>query len=158
MSKKPEPADGTIAVNRKAKFDYYIEAHYEGGLALQGWEVKALRAKKGNLTDSYVLLKDGEAYLFGAQITPLPTVSTHIVPDPLRTRKLLLNKAEIAKMGMTVQREGYTAVALSLYWKNNHVKVDIGIAKGKQEHDKRDVEKEREWAREKSRVMKKRAP
>lgn len=155
-AKKAEStSQGTIILNRKAKFDYYIEDRFEAGVALQGWEVKSLRANKVNLTDSYVLLKGGEAFLFGALITPLPTVSTHIIPDPLRTRKLLLNKTEIAKIGQSIQREGYTAIATAMYWKNNHVKVEIGIAKGKQEHDKRDTSKEREWQREKSRVMKK---
>ncbi len=155
-AKKAEStSQGTIVLNRKAKFDYYIEERYEAGIALEGWEVKSLRANKVNLTDCYVLLKDGEAFLFGAQIQPLPTVSTHIVPDPMRTRKLLLNKTEIVKIGRAIERAGYTAIAVSMYWKHNRVKVEIGIAKGKQEHDKRDTTKDREWQREKERTMKK---
>ena len=124
-------------------------------VVLHGWEVKSLRAGKANLTDSYVIFKNGEAYLLGAQIMPLLSASTHVVPDPIATRKLLLNKTEIAKLSQAVAAKGYTVVALSLYWKANKVKVSIGLAKGKQDHDKRDTSKEREWQREKERAMKK---
>lgn len=155
MSKKDKnQTSATIAVNRRAKFDYFIEKRFEAGIVLQGWEVKAMRDGKANLSDSYVIFKNGEAYLIGAQITPLSTVSTHYVPDPTATRKLLLNKTEIVKLGAEVAQKGYTVVALSLYWKNNKIKVEIGLAKGKAEHDKRDTSKDREWQREKERAMK----
>lgn len=144
----------TIAVNRRAKFDYFIEKRLEAGIVLQGWEVKAMREGKANLTDSYVMFKNGEAFLLGAQVVPLNTVSTHFVPDPTATRKLLLNKTEIAKLSAEVAQKGYTLLALSLYWKSNRVKVELGLAKGKAEHDKRDTTKEREWQREKERTMK----
>lgn len=144
----------TIAVNRRAKFDYFIEKRLEAGIVLQGWEVKAMREGKANLTDSYVIFKNGEAFLLGAQVIPLNTVSTHFVPDPTATRKLLLNKTEIAKLSAEVAQKGYTLLALSLYWKSNRVKVELGLAKGKAEHDKRDTTKEREWQREKERTMK----
>jgi len=155
MSKKDKnQTSATIAVNRRAKFDYFIEQRFEAGIVLQGWEVKAMRDGKANLSDSYVIFKNGEAYLIGSQITPLSTVSTHYVPDPTATRKLLLNKTEIVKLGAEVAQKGYTVVALSLYWKNNKIKVEIGLAKGKAEHDKRDTSKDREWQREKERAMK----
>ena len=147
-------SSATIAVNRRAKFDYFIEKRLEAGIVLQGWEVKAMREGKANLTDSYVIFKSGEAFLLGAQVIPLNTVSTHFVPDPTATRKLLLNKTEIAKLSAEVAQKGYTLLALSLYWKSNRVKVELGLAKGKAEHDKRDTTKEREWQREKERTMK----
>ena len=147
-------SSATIAVNRRAKFDYFIEKRLEAGIVLQGWEVKAMREGKANLTDSYVIFKSGEAILLGAQVIPLNTVSTHFVPDPTATRKLLLNKTEIAKLSAEVAQKGYTLLALSLYWKSNRVKVELGLAKGKAEHDKRDTTKEREWQREKERTMK----
>lgn len=155
MSKTDKKSSSaTIAVNRRAKFDYFIEKRLEAGIVLQGWEVKAMREGKANLTDSYVIFKSGEAYLLGAQVIPLNTVSTHFVPDPTATRKLLLNKTEISKLSAEVAQKGYTLLALSLYWKNNHIKVELGLAKGKAEHDKRDTTKEREWQREKERTMK----
>ena len=155
MSKKDKKqTSATIAVNRRAKFDYFIEKRFEAGIVLQGWEVKSMRDGKANLSDSYVIFKNGEAYLIGSQITPLNTVSTHYVPDPTATRKLLLNKTEIVKLAAEVAQKGYTVVALSLYWKNNKIKVEIGLAKGKAEHDKRDTSKDREWQREKERTMK----
>ena len=153
--KDQKPGDATIASNRRASFDYFIEQRSEAGIVLQGWEVKSLRAGKANLTDSYVMFKNGEAYLIGAQIMPLLSASTHVVPDPTATRKLLLKKTEIVKFEQAVAAKGYTVVALSLYWKNNKVKVSLGLAKGKQAHDKRDTTKEREWQREKERTMKK---
>lgn len=156
MTKKPKSQTGssTIALNKRAKFDYFIEERFEAGLVLEGWEVKALRAGKAQLTDSYVLFKDGEAFLLGAQITPLNTVSTHVHTDPIRTRKLLLSRREIDKIGGAVLAKGYTCVALALYWKKHMVKCEIGLAKGKAKHDKRDTEKERDWQRQKQRIMK----
>jgi len=144
----------TIAVNRKARFDFFIEDRFEAGLVLEGWEVKSLRDGKGNIADSYVLLKDGEAFLIGSHFIPLQTASTHINPDPTRTRKLLLNQRELATLYNAVNKKGFTVVALSLYWKNNRVKADIGIGRGKKQHDKRDTEKDRQWNRDKARIMK----
>jgi SsrA-binding protein len=150
--KKKTPA--TIAVNRKARHDYFIEADYECGLALEGWEVKSLRAGKAQLTESYVHLRNGEAWLLGAHITPLNTASTHIHPDPTRTRKLLLNRHELDGMVGDVARKGYTLVPLSLYWSKGRAKLSIGLAKGKKQHDKRATQKDRDWQRQKSRVLK----
>ncbi len=152
--KDKQKTNSTIAQNRKANFEYFIEERFEAGLVLEGWEVKSLRAGRIQLDQAYVLLKNGEAWLFGALINPLQTVSTHITPDTLRNRKLLLSKREISKLIGSVERKGYTVIPLSLYWKNNRVKVAIGLAKGKQLHDKRATEKERDWAREKQRLLK----
>lgn len=146
----------SITVNRRALHDYSIEERFEAGLVLQGWEVKSLRDGKVQLSDSYVLLKNGEAWLFNAHISPLQTVSTHYVPDPLRSRKLLLNDRELSKLFGAVQREGYALIPLSLYWKHNHVKAEIALAKGKKLFDKRETEKRKDWQREKQRVMKSR--
>lgn len=146
--------DNTIAVNKKARHDYFIEDSFEAGLVLHGWEVKSLRAKSIQLKESYVLLKNGEAWLFGAHISPLPTASTHIDPDPIRSRKLLMHRREIDRLIGAVERKGYTIVALKLYWKKGRAKIEVGIAKGKQQHDKRSSEKDRDWAREKARIMK----
>lgn len=154
MAKKPKKPSNTIAQNKKARFDYQIEDRIEAGLQLQGWEVKSLRAGKAQLTDSYVIFKDGEAWLLGAQIQPLPTASTHFVVDPIRTRKLLLKASEIAKLQAATEQKGYTVVATDLYWKGHLVKCKIALAKGKQAHDKRATEKERDWNREKSRILK----
>lgn len=155
MSKaKKKNSDNTIARNRKAKFDYFIEDHFEAGLVLEGWEVKSLREGKGNISDSYVLMKNGEAWLIGCHIIPLLTAATHTQPDPDRTRKLLLNHKELAKLFSAVDRKGYTVVALSMYWKRNLVKLDIGIGRGKQQHDKRDAQKDRDWNRDKARILK----
>ncbi|TEA27195.1 SsrA-binding protein SmpB [Candidatus Schmidhempelia bombi] len=155
VKKKANKAgSATIALNKRARHEYFIEAEIEAGLELQGWEVKSLRAGKVNISDSYVLLKGGEAWLFGATITPLNVASTHIVCDPMRTRKLLLNKRELASLFGNINKEGYTVVALSMYWKNAWAKVKIGIAKGKKQHDKRDDIKAREWERNKARIMK----
>ena len=143
-----------IADKRRARYDYFIEETYEAGLSLQGWEVKSLRAGRAQLKEAYVFLKDAEAYLFGAHVSPLPTASTHVVPDPIRTRKLLLNRAELSRLIGAVERRGYTLIPLELYWKNGKVKLRLGLAKGKKEHDKRDTSKERDWQREKSRLMK----
>jgi len=153
MAKQKKHPTGTIALNKKALHDYSIENKFEAGIALSGWEVKSLRAGKAQLVDSYVLLKDGEAYLFGAHITPLITASTHVIADPTRTRKLLLHKRELGKLFGAVQQKGYACVALALYWKKHLIKCEIALAKGKKEFDKRATEKERDSDREISRVM-----
>lgn len=144
----------TIALNKRARYEYFIEEEFEAGLELQGWEVKSLRVGKANISDSYVLLKNGEAWLFGATITPLSVASTHLVCEPMRTRKLLLHKKELGSLSGRINREGYTVVVLSLYWKNAWAKVKIGVAKGKKQHDKREEIKDREWQRNKARIMK----
>jgi SsrA-binding protein len=148
-------SDSTIVFNRKAGFEYFIEDQYEAGIALEGWEVKSLRAGKINISDSHIIIKNGEAFLLGAQINPLPTVSTHFIPDPVRTRKLLLNRKELNNLIGSVERQGYTIVPISLYWKKNKIKIKIALAKGKKEHDKRGTIKDREWNRDRSRLMKK---
>jgi SsrA-binding protein len=155
---KPKEKEGssTIALNKKARHDYFIEENYEAGLALQGWEVKSLRAGRAQINDAYVILKDGEAFMIGALITPLQTASTHIHPDPTRTRKLLLHREELSKLVGAVERKGYTLVPLALYWKHGRAKLDVGLAKGKKQFDKRATEKERDWQRDKQRVMKSR--
>lgn len=152
-SDKKTGEGGTIAQNKRARHEYHIDEHYEAGIALQGWEVKSLRAGRINLGDAYAIVRSGEIYLFGASIVPLISASTHVVADDRRTRKLLLNRAEIDKLVGAIERKGYTLIPMSLYWKKNRVKVDLGLARGKQEHDKRDTEKERDWNREKQRVM-----
>ncbi len=152
--KKQKNDSHVIAVNRQARHDYFIEETYEAGLVLEGWEVKSLRAGRVNLKESYVLIKDGEAWLFGAHLSPLASASTHIQPDPTRTRKLLLQKQELNKLIGLVERRGYTLVPLKLYWKRNLVKLEIGLAKGKKLYDKRAVAKERDWQREKQRLIK----
>jgi SsrA-binding protein len=154
MSKKSPNDNPSIAENRKARHDYFIEETYEAGLALLGWEVKSLRAGRVQLKEAYVFVKDAEAYLFGAHVSALPTASTHVIPDPIRTRKLLLNRSELNRLVGAVERRGYTLVPLELYWKNGRAKLRIGLAKGKKEHDKRATEKDRDWQREKSRLMK----
>lgn len=146
--------DSSIVFNRKAGFEYFIENQYEAGLVLQGWEVKSLRAGKVNLSDAHVIIKYGEAFLLGAQIQPLQTASTHTIPEPDRTRKLLLNRKELSQLIGSVERQGYTIVPLSLYWKKNKIKIKIALAKGKKEHDKRDTIKDRDWHRDRSRLMK----
>jgi len=153
MSKKPKVSPDTIVANRKARHEYFIEDSLEAGLVLTGWEVKALRAGRVQLVDSYVIFKDGEAWLLGALITPLQTASTHFVTDPQRTRKLLLQKRQLAYLMGAVQQKGYTCLCLKLYWKNHLVKAEIALAKGKQLHDKRDTDRERDWNLEKQRVM-----
>jgi len=150
---KAEPANRTIALNKRAKFEYHLIQRFEAGLALQGWEVKAIRAGRANLTDGYAYVQDGEIYLIGAQITPLIQASTHVVANDRRTRKLLLHRHEIDKLIGGVQRDGYTIVPTAMYWSRNKVKLEVALAKGKQEHDKRDTAKERDWQREKQRVM-----
>ena len=156
IMKKTQKTNADIAKNRKALHDYFIEDRYEAGVVLHGWEVKSLREGRVQLDQGYVVLKGGEAWLFGALITPLQTASTHINPDPQRTRKLLLHARELAKLVGSVERKGYTLVPLQLYWKDNKVKLEVGLAKGKKLHDKRATEKDRDWKREKERLMKKR--
>ena len=149
-----KPARRVIARNRRATHDYALEDRFEAGLVLEGWEVKSLRAGKAQMVDSHVLLKDGEAYLFGAQVTPLPSASSHISPDPTRSRKLLLHARELARIFTATQTRGYACIATSLYWKNNRVKCEIALGKGRKRHDKRGALKDREWARQKERLLK----
>src|SRR3990167_2401324 len=151
MSKKSD--DKLIASNKKARHDYHIEAQFEAGLVLEGWEVKSIRAGHVQLKESYIILKKEEAWLIGAHFTPLKTASTHVDPDPTRSRKLLLNRREINKLFVAKDREGYTIVPLDLHWFKNRVKINIAIAKGKKEHDKRASIKERDWNREKQRIL-----
>lgn len=153
--KKPDKKEAPrlIAENRRARYDYFIEERLEAGLVLQGWEVKSMRAGKAQVAEAYVYLKEGEAFLFGANITPLKTASTHVIPDPVRTRKLLLNKSELSRLVGSVERKGYTLVPLDLHWKDGRAKLEIGLAKGKKQHDKRATEKDRDWQRDKARVM-----
>ena len=143
----------SIAQNKKAFFDYFIEEKYEAGIVLEGWEVKAIRDNRANIKEAYVIIQRGEVYLIGCHVTPLGAASTHISPDKIRTRKLLLHKEEIIKLIAKVERAGYTLVPLDLHFTKGRVKVEIGLAKGKKQHDKRDTEKERDWEREKGRIM-----
>ena len=152
--KKVKPGSNTIALNKRARHDYFIEDEIEAGLELQGWEVKSMRAGKANLSDSYVIFKNGEAFLFGASIQPLSVASTHVVCDPTRTRKLLLKQCELDTLFGKANRDGFTLIALSLYWKGAWAKVKIGLAKGKKQQDKREDIKEREWKVAKERIMK----
>ena len=154
MSQK-QNTSSTIALNRKAKHEYHIEERYEAGLALQGWEVKSIRAGKVQIDQGYVIIKHHEIWLLGSQINPLMTASTHIVPDPTRTRKLLLHNNEISKLIGLVERKGYTLIPLALYWKKNRIKLEVGLAKGKKLHDKRADEKNRDWERTKQQLLKK---
>ncbi len=151
--KKPKHSDNNIARNKRARFDFHLEEKFEAGVALTGWEVKSLRMGKADISDSYVLMKDGEAFLIGANITPLDTVSTHFVSDPTRTRKLLLHKKELGKILAATQQKGLTCVCTALYWKAHLVKAQIALARGKQSHDKRQTQKEKDWNRQKHRVM-----
>ncbi|AKJ68200.1 single-stranded DNA-binding protein [Pandoraea thiooxydans] len=143
----------TIIDNKKAFFDYFIEERYEAGLALEGWEVKSIRAGRSQIKEGYVVIRDGELYLIGAHISPLPTASTHIHPDPTRTRKLLLHSEEIKRLIGKVEQRGYTLVPLNFHYNKGLVKCEIGLAKGKKLHDKRETEKKRDWEREKARLM-----
>lgn len=151
--KSKGPSSNVIAQNKKARFEYHIEETFEAGLSLSGWEVKSLRAGKAQLTDTYILVKNGEAWLLGTHITPLNTASTHELADPTRTRKLLLHRKEIAKIFSRTQEKGHTCVPLKLYWKNNLVKCELALVTGKKLHDKRATEKERDWNRQKARIM-----
>lgn len=143
----------TIGLNKRAKHEYFIEERLEAGIALQGWEVKSLRSSRLQLQDSYVMIKSGEAFLLGALITPLPTVSTHFHPDPTRTRKLLLHGDQLRHLIGSVERKGYTLIPMAMYWKNGRAKLEIALAKGKQTHDKRATLKERDWQRQKQRLL-----
>ena len=154
-SKKGKKGDSSIVINKKARHDYHIDEIFEAGVALSGWEVKSLRVGKVQLVDSYVLLKDGEAWLIGAQITPLDTASTHVIADPLRDRKLLLHRKELAKLFSSTQQTGHTCIATKLYWKKHLIKCQIALARGKKEFDKRAATKQREWNIEKQRIMRK---
>lgn len=153
-TKKSKPQGGTIAQNKKARHDYFLEEKYEAGLVLTGWEVKSLRQGKVQLVDSFVEFHRGEAFLHGALITPLQQASTHTIADPRRQRKLLLHGHEIERIAQKIQAKGYTCVCTALYWKGPHVKAEIALAKGKQSHDKRDALKDRDWAKQKERIMK----
>lgn len=144
----------SIAQNKKALHDYFIEERFEAGLVLDGWEVKAIRAGRAQLKEGYIVIRNAELFLIGAHITPLPEASTHVKPDPVRTRKLLLQRGQIDKLIGKVERAGYTLVPLDLHYKGGRVKCELGLAKGKKQYDKREVEREREWQREKQRVLK----
>jgi len=146
--------DMSIAQNKKAFHDYFVEQKFEAGVELEGWEVKSIRAGRVQLKEAYVIVRGGEIYLIGCHISPLSSVSTHFQPDPVRTRKLLLHKEEINRLIGSVERAGYTMLPLDVHFKRGRIKLEIGLAKGKKQHDKRQAEKEREWAREKQRVLK----
>ena len=146
---------GTIALNKRARHEYHLDERHEAGRALQGWELKSIRAGRANITEAYAVIRDGELFLFGAQMTPLISASTHVVADERRTRKLLLHRREIDILIGKVQRDGYTLIPTALYWKGNKVKAEVALAKGKQTHDKREASKERDWNREKQRVLRK---
>jgi SsrA-binding protein len=157
MSKKPAKDkgndSGTIALNKRARHEYHLEEKFEAGLSLQGWELKSIRAGRANIGESYAVVRGGELFLFGAQFTPLISASTHVVADAMRTRKLLLHKHEIDELIGRVQRDGYTLIPTALYWKGNKVKAELALAKGKQTHDKREASKQRDWALEKQRLL-----
>ncbi|MEN1940536.1 SsrA-binding protein SmpB [Luteimonas sp. MJ246] len=151
-------AGGTIALNKRARHEYHLGDRYEAGLALQGWELKSIRAGRANIGESYAVVRGGELFLFGAQVTPLIQASSHVVADERRTRKLLLHRHEIDKLVGLVQRDGFTIVPTALYWKANKVKIELALAKGKQSHDKRDAAKDRDWQRDKQRAMRRHNP
>ncbi|HEV2611257.1 MAG TPA: SsrA-binding protein SmpB [Noviherbaspirillum sp.] len=144
----------TIVDNKKAFHDYFIEERYEAGMVLHGWEVKSIRAARVQLKEAYVIIRNGEVFLFGSHISPLPTASTHVTPDPVRTRKLLLNADEIKRLIGKVERAGYTLVPLNMHYTKGRIKCEIGLAKGKKQHDKRESEKQRDWQREKQTILK----
>ena len=154
MAKAKKKSPATIAQNKKARYDFFIEETLEAGIALQGWEVKSMREGHVQLKESYALLKNNEAFLLGCHITPLLSASTHIHPDATRTRKLLLHRKELDKLIGAVERKGYTLIPLSLYWKQGRAKLQLGLGKGKKKHDKRATEKSRDWQRQKERLMK----
>ena len=158
MAKPVQQLRPSIARNKKAGFNYFIEERFEAGLALQGWEVKSLRAGKAQLSEAYVTLKDGEIWLFGSHVTPLSSASTHVDADPARTRKLLMHRREIDRLTGLVERRGFTLVPLELYWKQGRAKLTVGLAKGKRKQDKRAAEKDRDWARDKARLLKHKSP
>ena len=152
--KKQDTASKVIVTNRKARHDFFIEENLEAGLALQGWEAKSLRAGRAQLKESYVVIKDAEAWLLGAHFSPLSSASTHVKADPTRNRKLLLHRRELDRLIGSVERKGYTLIPLSLYWKKGRAKLDLGLAKGKKQHDKRATDKDRDWKRQKERILK----
>jgi SsrA-binding protein len=154
MGKPEQQGQKKIAVNKRARFEDHIDERIEAGIALEGWEVKSLRDGKAQFADSYVLLKDNEAFLFGCHMEPLPTASTHIQTDPTRTRKLLLHRREIDRLVGLVERKGFTVIPTAMYFTRGRVKVEIGLARGKREYDKRKTIKDREWGRQKERIMK----
>lgn len=156
MNKKTQKADNSnvIAVNRRARHDYFIEDTFEAGLALEGWEVKSLRAGSAQLTEAYVHLRNNECWLVGAHLPPPKTTSTHVHADPTRSRKLLLHRQELDRLTGQVERKGYALVPLDLHWKRGRAKLTIGLAKGKKQHDKRASKKERDWQRQKERILK----
>ncbi len=151
--KDAKNASGTIALNKRARHEYHLETRYEAGLELQGWELKSIRAGRANIGEAYAVVKNGELFLFNSQMTPLLSASTHVVAEERRTRKLLLHRHEIDTLIGKIQRDGYTMVPTALYWKGNKVKAEICLAKGKQAHDKRNAEKDRDWQRDKQRFM-----
>jgi SsrA-binding protein len=153
-NKKSGAGGASIAVNRRARHDYFIEDRFEAGMALEGWEVKSLRAGRLSLQESYVVIRNAEAWLVGANITPLQTASTHIKPDPTRSRKLLLHRQELGRLVGSVDRQGYTLVPLDMHWKRGRAKLEIGLAKGKKQYDKRADQKDQDWKRQKERVLK----
>ncbi len=153
-TKNNKQGKNLIAANRQATHEYFIEERFEAGLVLEGWEVKSLREGRVQLKESYVLIKQGEAWLFGAHISALRSASTHVNPEAIRTRKILLHRHELNKLIGYVERKGYTLIPLSMYWKHGRAKLEIGLAKGKKQHDKRAASKERDWQREKARIMK----
>lgn len=154
MSKdKSKTTDPVIAVNRKARHDFFIEDRLEAGIELQGWEVRSLRAGRAQIAEAYVVIRNSQIWLLGAMIPPLPSASTHVQPDSTRTRRLLLHRLEIDRLTGAVERRGYTLVPLRLYWKRGRAKLEIGVARGKRKHDKRQDEKEKDWQRQKQRIM-----
>jgi SsrA-binding protein len=153
---KSKSSDPSIAVNRRARHEYFIEDQFEAGMALEGWEVKSLRAGRVNLQEGYVVIRNGEAWLVGTNISPLTTASTHINPDPTRSRKLLLHRLELNRLIGATERQGYTLIPLDLHWRRGRAKLSVGLAKGKKQFDKRADKKDRDWAREKERLMKNR--
>lgn len=154
MAKPKKKPSNTIANNKKARFDFFIEEEFEAGIALEGWEVKSMRAGRVQLKESYVIINNGELFLFGAHISPLNTASTHITPNPVRSRKLLMKRYEISRLIGQVERAGYTIAPLALYWARGRAKLKIGLAKGKKQHDKRASIKEKDWKREQQRLLK----
>ncbi len=154
MAKQKKKSPATIVQNKKGRFDYQIDETYEAGMVLEGWEVKSIREGKVQIRDSYAFIKNGEAWITGCHITPLLSASTHIHPDPVRPRKLLLHRQELDKLVGAIERKGYTLVPLSMYWKKGLVKMSLGLGKGKKAHDKRATEKDRDWQRQKSRILK----
>tara|TARA_R110001632_G_scaffold50409_4_gene126039 strand:+ start:67972 stop:68451 length:480 start_codon:yes stop_codon:yes gene_type:complete len=152
--KKKSTSTGTIALNKRAKFDYFVDQKFEAGLVLSGWEVKSLREGKAQLVDAFVIIHQNEAWLVGARIVPLLSASTHVVCEPMRQRKLLLNRKELEKIIQVTEQKGKTCAAMALYWKGNKIKCEVALVTGKKDHDKRDTERDRDWSRDKERLMK----